>query len=71
MKLKEDEIQALSSVGVTARNWYAVCYTENETPIALFDNEASAIAYRDQFSATSLVIPWPMIIKDYRHLQRL
>lgn len=66
MKLSTEEIDALKSVGVIADNWYAVCYNENAMPIALFDDEASAKAYRDQFTATSIVVPWPMVLKDYR-----
>lgn len=64
--LAEGELKALKKIGVIAANWYAVTYDENQMPFAIFDNEPYAIAYRDKFSATSIVEPWPMIIKDMR-----
>jgi hypothetical protein len=64
--LSKEEIEALKSVGVIAENWFAVSYNENAMPTALFCNEDYAKAYRDQFMATSIVAPWPMVIKDFR-----
>lgn len=64
--LTEDELTALKKIGIIAANWYAVTHDENQMPFALFDNEGYAIAYRDKFSATSIVEPWPMILKDMR-----
>jgi hypothetical protein len=65
-ELTDDELSALKSVGIIAANWWAICYNENTMPIALFQDEQHAKAYRDQFTATSIVIPWAMKIKDYR-----
>jgi hypothetical protein len=65
-QLTTEELKALKSVGVIAENWYAVQYDETQMPFAIFDNEPHAIAYRDKFSATSIIEPWPMIIKDIR-----
>lgn len=65
-KLNSEELEALKSIGVVAENWFAVCYNGNTKPFALFDSEEHAKAYRDRFSATSIVEPWPMVIKDYR-----
>jgi hypothetical protein len=67
MKLTNEEVDALKSVGVIAENWYAVSYANTQKPIAIFCNEDYAKAYRDKFSATSIVEPWPMVIKDYRN----
>lgn len=64
--LSADELNALSSIGVVAKNWYAVSYSSNSMPYAIFDNKECAEAYRDKFSATSIVEPWPMVIKDLR-----
>lgn len=64
--LTEGELKALKKIGVIAANWYAVTYDETQMPFAIFENEPHAIAYRDKFSATSIVEPWPMIIKDMR-----
>lgn len=66
MRLTPEEIDALKSVGIIAENWFAVCYNENAMPTALFCNEDYAKAYRDKFTATSIVVSWPMVIKDYR-----
>lgn len=65
-KLTPDEIKQLSSVGIIAQNWFAVCHDSTQMPIAIFCSEEYAIAYRDKFSATSIIEPWPMVIKDYR-----
>lgn len=65
-ELSTDELNALSSIGVVAKNWYAVSYSGNSMPYAIFDNKECAEAYRDKFSATSIVEPWPMVIKDLR-----
>lgn len=64
--LNKDELDSLKSFGVIAQNWYAVCYDKNSMPIAIFQNEDHAKMYRNQFSATSIIEPWPMVIKDYR-----
>lgn len=65
-ELTRDELNALSSIGVTAKNWYAVSYHKNSYPYAIFESKEYAEAYRDKFSATSIVEPWPMVIKDLR-----
>lgn len=65
-ELTQDELNALSSVGIIAKNWYAVSYSKNQTPFAIFESIEYARAYRDKFSATSIVEPWPMVIKDLR-----
>lgn len=65
-RLTSQEIEELKTVGIIAQNWYAVSYNSNSTPIAIFSNEEYAIAYRDKFTATSIVEPWPMIVRDYR-----
>jgi len=65
-ELSTEELSLLKSVGIIAANWYAVCYPDNTMPIALFADEESAKAYRDQFTATSIVEPWPMILRDLR-----
>lgn len=64
-ELSNEEIKALESVGKKAQNWYAVMYTENSMPFAIFQDKEHAKAYRDQFSATSIIEPWPMIVRDY------
>jgi hypothetical protein len=69
--LTPEEIESLKSVGIVAENWSAVSYSENETPYAFFREEQHAIAYRDKFSATSIVAPWPMKIRDYRKGKKL
>jgi hypothetical protein len=69
--LTQDEIDGLKTVGVIAENWYAISYDKNTKPYALFQNEDHAMAYRDQFSITSIVEPWPMIVKDYRKGSKL
>ena len=61
-----EELESLKSIGVIAENWYAVTHDENQMPFAIFNNEQYANSYRDQFSATSIIEPWPMVIKDYR-----
>lgn len=65
-KLSEEEIAAAKEAGIIVQNWFAVCISENRMPYAFFESELYANAYRDQFSATSIVQPWPMLIKDYR-----
>lgn len=65
-KLSIEEIDVLKSIGVTAENWYAVRYDSTQEPTAIFRIEAHAIAYRNQFTSTSIVEPWPMVIRDYR-----
>lgn len=67
MTLSEEEIKELKTIGIVAENWFAVCYDKNSKPIALFSEEDYAKAYRDQFTATSIIEPWPMTIKDYRN----
>lgn len=64
-ELNTEELRALESVGKKAENWYAVMYNENSMPFALFATKEYAEAYRDQFSATSIVEAWPMIVRDY------
>lgn len=65
-QLTTEELKALKSVGVIAENWYAVQYDETQMPFALFASYEHAKAYRDQFIATAIIEPWPMVIKDYR-----
>ena len=65
-KLTLEELEALKSVGIIAVNWFAVTYDETQMPFGLFNNEQHAKAYRDQYSVTSIIEPWPLIIKDYR-----
>lgn len=65
-ELDEGELSALKSIGVIAANWYAVSYDINQMPFAIFASKEYAEAYRDKFSATSIVEAWPMIIKDLR-----
>jgi hypothetical protein len=68
--LTTEELEALKTIGVIAENWHAVSYNENSMPYALFQNKEYAVAYRDTFSATSIITPWPMIVKDYRKSNR-
>lgn len=65
-ELTQDELNALSSVGIIAKNWYAVSYSKNQMPFAIFESIEYAKLYRDKFSSTSIVEPWPMVIKDLR-----
>jgi hypothetical protein len=65
-EMDEDELNALKSVGIIAANWYAVSYEGNQMPYAIFSSKEYAEAYRNQFSATSIIEPWPMIVKDLR-----
>lgn len=65
-KLTDEEIESLKTIGIIAKNWYAVQYDKNSTPFALFDSEEYAIAYRNQFCATAIVEPYAMKIRDYR-----
>lgn len=68
-ELNTEELRALESVGKKAENWYAVMYNENSMPIAIFSTKEYAEAYRNQFSSTSIIEPWPMIIRDYSKKQ--
>lgn len=64
-ELSDEDVKALESVGKKAQNWYAVMYHENGTPYAIFAKKEYAEAYRDQFSATSIIEAWPMLVSDY------
>jgi hypothetical protein len=65
-KLDENEIEALKTIGIIAENWFAVLYNRESNPIAIFADELHAIAYKDKFTATSIIEPWPMVIRDFR-----
>lgn len=64
--LSDGEIKSLKTIGVIAENWWAVTHDETQMPFAIFQNEEHAKAYKHQFSRTSIVEPWPMIVKDVR-----
>ena len=63
-KLTHEEIEGLKTVGIIAENWHAVIYPNARVPVAIFREESDAVAYRDQFTATSLIETWPMKIRD-------
>lgn len=69
-KLTEKQIEELKSTLVIAENWFAVCYSLDSTPIALFSEEQHAIAYRDYFTATSIVKPWAVVLNNHKGFSR-
>lgn len=64
--LTNEELEALKSAGIIAENWYAVTYSLERMPFALFESKEIAEAYRHQFCRTALIEPWPMVKRDFR-----
>lgn len=58
-----EEIKALKNVGLKGENWYAVIAEGADTPYAIFQRESWAADWKEKYSRTAKIEPWPMIIR--------
>lgn len=62
-KLTNEEICAMKKAGIKGENWYAVIAEGADTPYAIFQRESWAAEWKEKYSRTAKIEPWPMIIR--------
>ena len=62
-KLSDEEKQALKEAGIVTEVWYSLVYPQTGQIHAIFKSGDHCETYRKQFSVTSIVEPFNMIIK--------
>ncbi len=62
--LTQEEITAAKDNGITLKQFWAVVNEYGELPMAVFEYEEWAEKWRDKMSATSLIEPYALQIKN-------
>jgi len=62
-ELTQEEIIAAKKAGINLQQFFAVVYSEDSIPVAIFDSKQNAGAWKEEMCKTALVIPYALQVK--------